>query len=118
MSNQYYYQQAAFSVDPITLCEAFPFCFGNVLKYLMRANFKGDKCGDLRKAMYYLDRHLSSVYDVSSVTTLLSTNTTLRTLMLSCNNEHVKALASGLPIDMELLKSELLEEIDRLNSQA
>ncbi len=45
-------------VEPIDVIEAFKLGFhtGNVLKYLGRAQHKGDEEGDLKKALWYLDR--------------------------------------------------------------
>lgn len=41
------------------LCKTDEFYLGNVLKYVLRCNYKGDKRGDLEKARYYLDLALS-----------------------------------------------------------
>lgn len=35
------------------------FCLGNVVKYVARANYKGAKIEDLKKARWYLDREIS-----------------------------------------------------------
>ena len=37
------------------------FCRGNALKYLWRAEHKGDRLEDLRKAAWYLDRMIKYV---------------------------------------------------------
>jgi hypothetical protein len=34
------------------------FCLGNVVKYLCRADHKGNRLEDLRKARWYLDREI------------------------------------------------------------
>ena len=34
------------------------FCLGNVVKYISRAGYKGDKLEDLKKAQWYLDREI------------------------------------------------------------
>lgn len=47
-----------------------PACFSNVLKYTLRANFKGDKLNDLKKAAVYLDKwieHVNSTSDSDKV---------------------------------------------------
>lgn len=46
--------------QPIVVIEKWGFGFhlGSVLKYLVRAPNKGDELRDLRKAKWYLDRHL------------------------------------------------------------
>ena len=33
------------------------YCLGNILKYLMRAGYKGKQLEDLKKAQFYLNRH-------------------------------------------------------------
>ena len=42
-----------------------PACFSNVLKYTLRANFKGDKLNDLKKAAVYLDKWIAHVDSIS-----------------------------------------------------
>ena len=36
------------------------YCLGNILKYLMRAGYKGKQLEDLKKAQYYLNRMIDS----------------------------------------------------------
>nr|DAD98703.1 MAG TPA: nucelotide kinase [Myoviridae sp. ctPT18] len=38
-----------------------PFHLGNVVKYVARAGYKGDKLEDLKKARWYLDRYINEV---------------------------------------------------------
>lgn len=38
-----------------------PFHLGNVVKYIARAGYKGDKLEDLKKARWYLDRYINEV---------------------------------------------------------
>lgn len=38
-----------------------PYHLGNVIKYIARAGHKGDKLEDLKKARWYLDRHINEV---------------------------------------------------------
>lgn len=38
-----------------------PYHLGNVVKYVARAGYKGDKLGDLKKARWYLDRYINEV---------------------------------------------------------
>lgn len=40
----------------LTTEELIGFCKGNVLKYTLRANFKGDSHTDLKKAKWYMDK--------------------------------------------------------------
>ena len=46
-------------VECIDVVEHLPFCLGNVIKYIWRADLKGDALEDLRKARWYLDREIS-----------------------------------------------------------
>ena len=47
-------------LEVIDVIEAFrlDFHLGNVVKYILRAGFKGDALEDLRKARWYLDRRI------------------------------------------------------------
>lgn len=36
------------------------FCLGNTVKYISRAGKKGDTLEDLKKARWYLDRHIQN----------------------------------------------------------
>lgn len=38
-----------------------PYHLGNVIKYIARAGYKGDKLEDLKKARWYLDRYINAV---------------------------------------------------------
>lgn len=38
-----------------------PYHLGNVIKYIARAGYKGDKLEDLKKAKWYLDRYINEV---------------------------------------------------------
>lgn len=38
-----------------------PYHLGNVVKYVARAGYKGDKLEDLKKARWYLDRYINEV---------------------------------------------------------
>lgn len=38
-----------------------PYHLGNVIKYVARAGYKGDKLEDLKKARWYLDRYIKEV---------------------------------------------------------
>ena len=38
-----------------------PYHLGNVIKYVARAGYKGDKLEDLKKARWYLDRYIKGV---------------------------------------------------------
>lgn len=50
-----------FPVEVITITERLNFCLGNVVKYVLRADFKGSKLEDLKKARWYLDREIARI---------------------------------------------------------
>ena len=45
-------------VECITITEHLSFCVGNAIKYLWRADLKGNALEDLKKARYYVDREI------------------------------------------------------------
>ena len=47
-------------VQAIVISEKLGFCLGNSFKYLMRCTYKGNCLDDLKKAEWYLNRHLAS----------------------------------------------------------
>lgn len=49
-----HYLNASGFIEPIHFCRLFPFAFGNYCKYVLRADFKGKKIEDLKKALVYL----------------------------------------------------------------
>lgn len=46
-------------VECITITEHMGFNLGNALKYIWRADLKGDAIEDLKKARWYLDREIA-----------------------------------------------------------
>lgn len=46
-------------VECITVTEHMNFCLGNAVKYIWRADRKGNAVEDLRKARWYLDREIA-----------------------------------------------------------
>lgn len=46
-------------IEPITITKHMNFCLGNVIKYVMRADYKGNRLDDLKKAQYYLNLEIS-----------------------------------------------------------
>lgn len=46
------------SVECIQITEHFNFCLGNAIKYIWRADSKGNDIEDLRKARWYLEREI------------------------------------------------------------
>lgn len=58
-----HYSRAAITItlEPLYLCEQLPFTLGNVVKYLLRAPYKGCEDSDYEKAAFYLHRYLQSI---------------------------------------------------------
>jgi len=46
-------------VECITITEHLNFCLGNAIKYIWRADSKGDAINDLSKAIWYLEREIT-----------------------------------------------------------
>ena len=53
--NPKHYKVHPSGIEPILICRHMGFALGNVIKYVMRAPFKGHELEDLRKARWYLD---------------------------------------------------------------
>lgn len=47
-------------VEAIEITELFGFRLGNTLKYILRADHKGQPLQDLKKALWYLEREISA----------------------------------------------------------
>lgn len=45
-------------VECIQITEHMNFCLGNAIKYIWRADRKGDAIADLKKARWYIDREI------------------------------------------------------------
>jgi hypothetical protein len=45
-------------IEAIDITEHFNFCMGNALKYIIRADHKGNPIEDLRKAAWYINREI------------------------------------------------------------
>lgn len=45
-------------IEVIDITEHLGFCLGNVVKYVLRADHKGEPVQDLEKARWYLDREI------------------------------------------------------------
>lgn len=54
-----HYNQHKSGVECITVVEHMNFCLGNAVKYIWRADEKGNDLEDLRKAKYYLEREIA-----------------------------------------------------------
>lgn len=53
-------------IECIQVVEHMSFCLGNVIKYVWRADLKGDDIEDLKKARFYLDREIDRRSDVAN----------------------------------------------------
>jgi len=53
-----HYLQDKSGVEPIIITQHMSFCLGNVIKYVMRAKYKGAELQDLKKAQYYLNKEI------------------------------------------------------------
>lgn len=113
-----HYTKAAFSIEPITLCAAFPFMFGNVLKYLLRAPYKGDRRGDLEKALTYLEWHMNSQEDQTTVYDLCQTDL-IRNLMMATRNSNICRLARDPSIlGCRCVIARIQNEIDDIDAES
>lgn len=58
-----YYRPGSGAIEVIDAIEDWQLGFhlGNVVKYVARAGLKGDAIGDLKKARWYLDRHVDNL---------------------------------------------------------
>lgn len=53
-----HYNQHPAGYEAIDIAEAYGFNLGNVIKYVMRAEHKGNQIQDLKKAAWYLNREI------------------------------------------------------------
>lgn len=53
--NPHHYSAHTSGIEPITITRHESFLRGNILKYVLRAPFKGHELEDMRKARRYLD---------------------------------------------------------------
>ena len=54
-----HYTQHPSGVECIQITEHMSFCLGNAVKYIWRADLKGDATEDLKKARWYIDREIA-----------------------------------------------------------
>ena len=57
--NPAHYRSSPSGVQCITVTEHMNFCLGNAVKYIWRADSKGNAIEDLKKAAWYIDREIS-----------------------------------------------------------
>lgn len=55
-------------IETIDLTEHMNFCLGNVIKYVMRAPYKGKQLEDLKKAAWYLNREINRLESIDNDT--------------------------------------------------
>ena len=53
-----HYTEHPSGVECIQITEHMGFCLGNAIKYIWRADLKGDAIEELKKARWYIDREL------------------------------------------------------------
>ena len=63
VENPVHYNQHPSGVECIQITEHMGFCIGNAIKYLWRADLKGDAIEDLRKAEWYIQREIQRRLD-------------------------------------------------------
>ena len=56
--NPPHYKEHPSGIECIRITEHMSFCLGNAVKYIWRADLKGDAIEDLRKARWYIDREI------------------------------------------------------------
>lgn len=86
-----HYQRACISIEPIVICALFPFCFGNVLKYLFRADYKGCKQSDLEKALSYIAICQQRPNEMRRVIEII-TGEHVRMLLTPSTNKYIQCL--------------------------
>ena len=53
-----HYRKHPSGVECIQITEHMNFCLGNAIKYIWRAESKGDEIQDLKKAIFYIEREI------------------------------------------------------------
>jgi hypothetical protein len=53
-----HYRQLPNGIEVIDITENLGFCLGNVVKYVLRADHKGEPIQDLEKGLWYLSREI------------------------------------------------------------
>ena len=59
VNHPYHYLTHKSGVECIQITEHMSFCLGNAVKYIWRADHKGDAINDLSKAVWYLEREIT-----------------------------------------------------------
>ena len=58
VSSPKHYTSHPSGIEVIRITEHMNFCLGNAIKYILRADFKGETVQDLEKARWYIDREI------------------------------------------------------------
>lgn len=56
-----HYTEHPSGIECIQITEHMNFCLGNAIKYIWRADIKGNKEEDLKKAIWYIERELQRI---------------------------------------------------------
>lgn len=56
-----HYNQHPSGIEAIEICEHMGFNLGNAIKYLLRADHKGQKLDDLKKAAWHVNREIEKL---------------------------------------------------------
>lgn len=109
-----HYVIASTIVEPIELLRHAPFDFGNAMKYVLRADFKGNRLEDLKKARWYLDcADESSTYDLAPYQAFFDRYGSLFRLFFKFleNESNEGAVAISYPIASATLRKYVEREI-------
>lgn len=58
VSHPQHYRQHPEGIEVIQITEHLNFCLGNAVKYILRADYKGNAEEDLKKAAWYIHREI------------------------------------------------------------
>ena len=56
-----HYTSHSSGIETIQITEHMNFCLGNAIKYILRADLKGNKVEDLKKAEWYINREIARI---------------------------------------------------------
>ena len=56
--NPLHYRSHPSKIEAIQITEHMGFCLGNAIKYIWRADLKGDAVEDLKKSIWYINREI------------------------------------------------------------
>lgn len=127
-----HYEKHKIVLEPIDIIETLPFSLGNVIKYIVRADDKGNKLQDLEKSRWYLKRFIdkSSLYSPAKKNEFkillsvlkYSNNRILRIFgdFLSCSECDLDFSLSELflAIELEISKTKEADSFQTLNKLA